>query len=263
MFTDTFKLSALPFEEHIGPDRLLHDSRFTQGLARLEYFAHHGSAALLTGPTGVGKSCLTYHFLDSLPTHRYQPLYLHLTPVESVAMLRMIVTALGEKPALGKDRLFRQILDKTREGERTILLVLDEAHLLGEATLTDLRLLISTPQPHEASLKLLLCGQEALGKLLARASLADLLNRISVRCHLRPLSKEQTLDYIDQRIKAVDGSDQLFDTKAKELIHDYSAGIPRSINNLATVCLIHAASQKLNRIPEALVTEAAAELRLL
>jgi len=50
---------------------------------------------------------------------------------------------------------------------------------------------------------------------------------------------------------------------AKHLIHDHTGGIPRQINNLATTCLIHAASKDLKRIGEALVVEAAAELRLL
>ena len=55
----------------------------------------------------------------------------------------------------------------------------------------------------------------------------------------------------------------LFETAAKHLIHEHTGGIPRAINNLATTCLIHAASQQLKRIHEALVVEAASELRLL
>jgi len=47
------------------------------------------------------------------------------------------------------------------------------------------------------------------------------------------------------------------------LIHDHTVGIPRAINNLATTCLIHAASKDLKRINAALVVEAAAELRML
>ena len=53
----------------------------------------------------------------ALPAHRYQPLYLHISRVDAAAMLRMIVTALGERPSLGRDRLFRQILDRTREAD--------------------------------------------------------------------------------------------------------------------------------------------------
>lgn len=263
MFAQTFNLTTLPFEEHISTDRTLNDERFTQALNRLEYFAEYGLVALMTGPTGVGKSCLINRFLAALPAHRYQSLYLHISRVESAAMLRMIVAALDERPSLGKDRLFRQILDKTRESDRTAVIVIDDAHLLNEGTLTDLRMLISAPQSNPPPIKLLLCGQPSLSKILARASLADLLNRICVRCHLPALTKDQSVCYIDQRLKASGGSDQLFEMDAKHLIHDHTGGIPRQINHLATTCLIHAASKELNRINEALVVEAAAELRLL
>jgi len=263
MFAQAFQLNALPFEEHIDADQIHDDARFTQALDRLQYFAEHGRVALLTGPTGVGKSCLVKRFLHALPAHRYQPLYLHLSRVDATAMLRMIVTALGEKPSLGRDRLFRQILDRTREAERATVLVIDDAHLLGEATLTDLRLLVSAPASAPPSLKVLLCGQSPLSKLLARASLADLFNRICVRCSLRPLTKDQTVAYIDRRLKAVGGVETLFESAAKHLIHEQTGGIPRAINNLATTCLIHAASKQIKRIHETLVVEAAAELRLL
>ena len=111
MFAQAFNLNTLPFEEHISTDRTLNDERFTHALNRLEYFAEYGLIALMTGPTGVGKSCLINRFLDALPAHRYQPLYLHISRVESAAMLRMIVAALDEKPSLGKDRLFRQMIE--------------------------------------------------------------------------------------------------------------------------------------------------------
>jgi general secretion pathway protein A len=263
MFAQALNLSSLPFEEHIGAEKILLDDRFAQALDRLEYFADYGLVALMTGPTGVGKSCLITRFLDALPTHRYQPLYLHISRVNSAAMLRMIVAALDEKPSLGKDRLFRQILDKAQGAERCVLIVIDDAHLLNEGTLADLRMLLSAPQATPPSIKLLLCGQPSLSKLLARASLADLLNRICVRCRLPALTKDQTVCYIDQRIKAAGGSDALFEIDAKHLIHDHTGGIPRQINNLATTCLIHAASKDLKRINDTLVVEAAAELRLL
>lgn len=263
MFAQPFQLTALPFEEHIAVERILDDERFTQALDRLRYFAEHGLVALLTGPTGAGKSCLIQRFIHTLPAHRYQPLVLHISRVDAAAMLRMIVTALGERPALGRDRLFRQILERSREGDQATVVIVDDAHLLNEATLTDLRLLVSAPTDAPPAFKVLLCGQPSLAKLLARASLADLLNRICVRCALRPLSKEQTVGYIDRRLQAVGGSEQLFETSAKHLIHEHTGGIPRAINILATTCLIHAASKQLKRIGEVLVVEAAAELRLL
>lgn len=263
MFIQTFNLNSLPFEEHICAERLINDERFVQAFYRLDYFAKYGQVALLTGPTGVGKSRLLEHFLETLPAHVYYTLSPHISSVESPAMLRMIVSALGEKPSIGKDRLFRQIINKTRASGRITLIVIDDAHLLSDGTLIDLRLLLSVHQSNSQHVKLLLCGQPELSKQLSRSSLADLLNRINVRYSLRSLTKDQTVSYIDHRLKASGGSEQLFDVQAKELIHDHTGGIPRAINNLATTCLIHASSGEIKQITEPIVVEAARELRLI
>ena len=263
MFYDFYQLTALPFEERIAPDKMLTDGRFANGLARLEYFVEGGMAALLTGPTGVGKSSLLRLFVQKLPTSRFHTLYLHLTHVESTSLLRTLVTALGEKPRLGKDRLFAQIQEKTRTNDRITMLVIDEAHLLTEEALTGLRLLLTSGLEEEPKLKIVLSGQASLNHTLARSSLADLVNRIAVRYQLFPLIKEETLCYIDHRLTSVEGSDKLFEDEAKELIHDYAGGVPRVINNLATICLIQGAAKKQKRINTTIVGEAAAELRLL
>ena len=210
MFLDHFKMTAHPFCEHPAADQLLRDDRIAQGLARLEYLAAEGTVALLIGQTGVGKSSLLRLFIHSLSRNRYQPLYLHLTPVKPGALLRMIVGALGENPRMGKDRLFGQIFDKLQDSDKTTLLIVDEAHLLSVEALVDLRLLVSSGM-HELPLKILLAGQESLRHLLSRAALADLVGRISVRCHLRAFTREQTVAYIDFRLRSSGASDKLFE----------------------------------------------------
>ena len=56
-------------------------------------------------------------------------------------------------------------------------------------------------------LKILLAGQDSLRGTMKRAQHADLLNRISVRYQLRPLSKQQTTQYVAQDDGSGDGSE--------------------------------------------------------
>lgn len=262
MFLEHFKMTTHPFTERPAPEQLLRDERMAQGLARLDYFATEGSIALLIGPTGVGKSSLLRLFIQSLSAHRYQPVYVHLTHIESSALLRLIVTALGEKPRLGKDRLFLQILETTDHAERTTVLVFDEAHLLPPDGLTDLRLLVSSALDAVSPFKIVLSGQEPLRDLLTRAAHADLVQRLSVRYHLSPFTREQTAAYIDFRLHTAGVTDKLFEPEAKGLIHDYAGGVPRQVNNIATACLINAATRKQQKIAEPLVNDTMAEFRL-
>jgi len=55
----------------------------------------------------------------------------------------------------------------------------------------------------------------------------------------------------------------LFEPEAKSIIHDYSGGVPRQINNIATACLINAASKNLQTVNELLVNEAMTEFKLI
>jgi general secretion pathway protein A len=262
MFLNHFKMNSHPFQERPPVEWILNDNRISQSLARLDYFAQQGTLALIIGPTGAGKSTLLRLFIHNLSKNRYRPVYLHFTGIPSSSLLRLIVTQLGEAPRRGKDHLFLQILDRTGKDDLTTVLIIDEAHLIDPQALTDLRLLVSSALDTDTPVKILLSGQEPLAKLLARASLSDLVNRITVRCYLGALTKDQTTSYIDSRMRCAGSNEKVFEPEAKFLIHDYASGIPRQINNIATACLLNAAAQKLSKINEPLVTDTMAEFRL-
>ena len=262
MFLSHFNMTQNPFTERPPIEWLLKDERTAQGLARLEYFAQEGLVALLLGQTGVGKSSLLRLFLHALSKNRYNTRYVHLTHLSARGLLRLIVGELGEAPAFGKDRLFTQIIEHVHKTDATTILVLDEAHLIDPGALTDLRLLLSSAIESGPALKIVLSGQEPLRDLLTRASHADLQNRITVRYRLAPLTQEQTAAYIDARVRQSGASDKLFEPEAKTSIHEFAGGIPRLINNIATACLIHAATQNGKKITEPLVNQTMAEFHL-
>ncbi len=261
MFLEHFSLNAHPFTEKPPIEWLLRDEHIDQALARLKFFEQQGAIALIIGQTGLGKSSLLRLFIHELPPNRYHPLYLHLTPLHANAFLRLIVTKLGEKPKMGKDRMLLQILERINQNDKCTLFIIDEAHLIDPNTLTDLRLLISSID-EKISLKIILCGQENLSHILKRSSHADLLHRVTLQFIMRSLSKEKSSAYIDSRITRAGGSDKVFQTEAKDLIHDYTDGVPRQINNVATACLINAAARGLKQITESLVNETMAEFSL-
>lgn len=261
MFLNHFELTDHPFAEKPPIDWLLRDERTQQALARLKFFQQQGAIALIIGQTGLGKSSLLRLFIDQLPHNRYHPIYLHLTPLNANAFLRLIVTKLGEKPLMGKDRMLLQILDRININDKCTLFIIDEAHLIDPKILTDLRLLISSID-QKVSLKILLCGQESLNQILKRSSYADLVQRITLQFVMHPLSQEKTDAYIDYRISKAGGATKIFESEAKNLIHDYTGGVPRQINNVATACLINATAKSLKKITEPLVNETMAEFNL-
>ncbi len=262
MFLNHFNMTDHPFCENPPTNWILNDDRFDQALARLEFFQEQGDVALIIGQTGVGKSSLIRMFKQSIPKNRYRVVYLHQTHVSPGAFLRLIVAKLGETPRLGKDRLFLQIIDRIQKNETETILIIDEVHLVPSQALIDLRLLVSSGEESRLPLKIVLSGQEGLASLLNRSIHADLQHRICVRCRLESLSKSQTALYIDHRLRCVGAAEKLFEVIAKNIIHDYSGGIPRQINNIATACMINAASKNLQTVDVQLVNETMTEFRL-
>jgi general secretion pathway protein A len=263
MFTNCFQMNAHPFSENPPLDHLLKDQRFTQALAKLDYFTHEGSLALVTAATGLGKTSLLRLFARKLNPTQFMPVYIHMSNLKGTSLLKIILASLGEDvPARGKERLFLGIIERARLSEQTLLFLIDEAHLISPDGLTDLRLLVSSAFHDQPLLKIVLAGQDHLLQTIKRPQLLDLLHRICVKVHLRHLTDQETLLYIDFKLKAVNASKDVFDKDAKTLIHDYSGGAPRLINKLATNCLLLAASQGLQKITEDLVHQASADLKL-
>jgi len=111
-------------------------------------------------------------------------------------------------------------------------------------------------------LKVVLVGQDPLRQTLRQSSQAALLSRIGVRYHLAPLSKTQTASYIDFQLKQAGGSEKLFEDSTKALIHDYSGGIPRQINNLATASLLLASAENAPRVSESILQQTFHEFQM-
>jgi len=260
MYQEHFKLKRQPFSEHAAVSSLWIDQRMKEALARLTFLVDHAALGLVTGPSGVGKSALLKCFLDKLP-QRCEAVYCHLTHLPSAGLLKVLVAQMGEVPRRGKDRLFDQIYQAAKRVEGTLLLVIDEAHLLDGDALTDLRLLVSSAID-VAPLKILLVGQQALRAILKRSQHADLLNRVNVQYQLRPFTKDQTGCYIDIQMKQAGGPEDVFDASVKELIHDFTGGIARQINNLATACLLQATACNMLRVDEAIFQQTTTELHL-
>jgi general secretion pathway protein A len=260
MFEKHFHFQTQPFAEHTPAERLWPDDRLTQGLARVRYLTAAGTLGLVTGASGVGKSALLKRVWHELRGPGIQVYYLHLAHLSSNDLLRLLVRTLGETPLWSKDQLLGQIRDRAQQVDGTLLVLLDEAHLLKAETLTDLRLLVSSALDDQPPLKLVLAGQPPLLELLRRHR--DVLDRITVRYHLHPLSKPQTAAYLDFHVRTAGGTDGLFTPTVKDLIHDYSGGVPRQINNLATACLLQAAVQNAARVDEALLQQTLSEFHL-
>ena len=110
-------------------------------------------------------------------------------------------------------------------------------------------------------LQIILVGQPELGELLDSYDLRQLAQRITLSCHLSPLSFREVREYIEHRIQIASIQTPVgFTHSAYRLIYRYSTGIPRLINIVCDRALLTAFGRNQKKINSAIVRAAIREL---
>ncbi len=106
-------------------------------------------------------------------------------------------------------------------------------------------------------MQILLVGQPELRVKLDLPELRQLKQRIGLRCHIAPLSAEETRLYIRHRLRIAGAIDAgTFTDGAIQKIADYSGGTPRVINIVCDHCLLSGFADSKKRIDAGTVSEA-------
>jgi type II secretory pathway predicted ATPase ExeA len=242
VYKQYFGLKEKPFGKTPDPRFLFLSKGHEEALARLEYAVEDREIALLTGEVGCGKTTLSRALMDRCGSG-YRFVLIVNPRMGTLEFLRTIAHGFEiAEPARCKDDLLRQITgtlyDLYRAGICPVL-VIDEAQTISELEVFDeIRLLTNYQLDDHNLLSVLIMGQPELRDLLKYQPMEPLRQRISLHFHLKPLSLEEIMDYLDFRITAAGGSAGLFTPDAVQAIYELSAGVPRRINTVATNALL-------------------------
>jgi type II secretory pathway predicted ATPase ExeA len=265
MFEQFFGFSTKPFGKTPDPAFLYESPQHREALARLEYAVEEKELALLVGEIGSGKTTISRALIDRIGDSRPVVLLINprLTPMQ---LLRAVASGLGIVPARMRNDLLDQIhakLFELYEADREPVLIIDEAQLIPtKSTFDEIRLLTNFQMDDQNLLSVVLVGQPELGTRIDRDAYTALRQRIGLRYSLGPLSLEETVAYVEHRIRAAGGSRNPFSRPAIEEIHSVSGGIPRLINTLANTALLDAFGDDAPMVEPARVIAAAREHHL-
>ncbi len=266
MYTKFFGLTEKPFAITPDPRYLFMSEQHSEALAHLIYgISESGGFIQLTGEVGTGKTTLVRTVLGRLPAEVDVALILNpqLTSLEFlIAICEELSTPPPEDKRSAKslvDTLNRHLLAAHARGRRTILLV-DEAQNLSPDVLEQLRLLTNLETAKQKLLQIILIAQPELRDMLARDDLRQLAQRVTGRYHLEPLSREESGQYIDHRLKVAGALGEVFDDAAKQEVFNLSGGVPRIINVICDRAMLGAYSRETRKIGKKLVERAAAEV---
>ena len=231
---------------------------------------------VLTGEMGTGKTTLCRAALYQLDRKTFTT----FVPDPSLSredLLRMLLVDFGEVSIddLRRGRLsgasrpdlsyqLYEFLTSLESVDAFAVLVIDEAQHLAAPLLEEIRAL-SELEAGRRLLQIVLVGQPELQTRLKQFQMRQIEQRVTMRCELRPLSKEDVAGYVAHRLAMVGAKNEriAFASAAIDMIHAASNGVPRVVNVICDRALSRAHLERLSVIGPPLAAGVIDELQLM
>lgn len=239
---------------------------FSEAIASLAMVISNRMTGALIAPAGTGKTNVLRALVADLPDARYRVSYVKVTSLSKRDFCRELSNAIGVESAGSYPSLVRALQDCVEEtaltqGLRPVLII-DEAHDMRPEVLAILRILTNFEMDSRLLLAMVICGQPPLAKLLARADLLAVRQRVAHCVTLRLLSREECKSYVEHRMTEAGAQSTPFDAHSLEAIYEISRGNLRAVDHLARKSLEIAAGKGVPTVDETIVVAARKQLLL-
>jgi len=245
MYRSFYGFTGKPFQ--LTPDlRFLYPSNgHKRAMAYLRYGLEQGEGfVVITGDIGTGKTLLIQTLLAELSDQTIATARIAAANLDAERVPAAVAAALGQ-PFEGKSKeLVLRNLEKAllhaRDYLKGVVLIVDEAQTLSQASLEELRILSNLEANGHALLQIFLLGQTELQDTLRGSRMRQLRQRVVVSYHLEPLTIEETKRYIGFRLVAVGWKNTpSFTPEVYEYVQAHTRGVPRKINLLMDRLLVY------------------------
>ncbi len=257
MYETFFEMKKTPFMNSIPVENLYLSSILDETLGRLEFVAEKRLFAIVTADVGCGKTTAIRKFTASLPTDRFQVLYLSDSKLTPRWFYKGLLDQLGVEAKFYRGDCKRQLhqqLELIRGVQgKAVVTIVDEAHLLDKETFEEIRFLLNYKMDSLNPMALILVGQNELWDKIKLQRYAAIRQRIDLKCEIVSLDRAQTGEYIQAHLTFGEGLQEIFTEKAVDEIFRYSGGAARSINKAATHALMFAAQRAKRLIDDHMV----------
>lgn len=246
MYLEHFGLQSTPFALTPNPRFLFLTRQHREALAALLFgVTERKGFVVITGEAGTGKTTLMQKMFSCFPEESLQLSVITNPTLTRAELFESVLLNFGVKqiPSSKALRLavLKDLLVANDQTGKVSVLVIDEAHLLGPELIEEIRLLSNLETPERKLLQIILTGQQELKNVLNLPSMTQVKQRIALRMHLEPLSREDVERYIKTRWSRASGGGPVpFRLPAIDVIARVSRGIPRIINVLCDGALINA-----------------------
>jgi MSHA biogenesis protein MshM len=264
LYLEHFGLTEPPFRITPHTDFFFDGADRGATLEALIYAILHDEGIVkVSGEVGSGKTMLCRVLIERLPPH-VATIYLATASLAREEILHAIADELElklspERRSVALRELQEHLIGLYGAGRRVVILI-DEAHVMPEDTLEQVRLLSNLESNRHKLLQIVLFGQPELDQTLAKSALRQLRDRITHSFRTRPLALAEVAKYLSFRMRAAGyRGPEVFTPRAVRRIARASGGLTRRINILADKALLAAYTENTHAITDRQVRAAVAD----
>jgi type II secretory pathway predicted ATPase ExeA len=258
-FLNYFGLREAPFSVNLDPRFLFVTPQLEKAFSEVMDGIHNRNCfAVITGEVGTGKTTLMHRLRRRLMQQGSPTAFLFYTHLNRTQLLDFILTDFGIPCKTGETidgwkRLENWLVERHCRGQTPVLLV-DEAQGLPLSTFEEIRMLLNLETSREKLLQVVLAGELELEEKLKRIRMRDLQQRITAHCKTAMLNRDETFDYVQNRLQVSGAKSQpLLQPDTMDAIYFHSRGIPRVINVLCEQALINACANQVHVVTPHLI----------
>ncbi len=266
MYTSFYKLKLKPFQISSDPDFLWLGEKHQEALATLKYgILDNKGFLLLTGDVGTGKTTLINSLIQSL-SNDIICASVSDPSLSKLDFFNYIATSFGINQEFSSKGAFlvrfRKFLLHAHEIGKKVLLIIDEAQLLTQELLEEIRLLSNIEKASTKLINIFFVGQNEFNEILNLDQNRAVRQRLTLNYNIDPLTSDETNDYIQYRLKVAGSVQSIFDPSAVQEVFMYSGGFPRRINIICDHALLSGYVKDKKTITGSIVQECAKDLRI-
>ena len=220
-----------PFTNEVKGKDIFPSSQISELHHRLNYYLTHKGIGLTLGEVGSGKTTAVRSWVESQNPNNHKVVYLPGVPEKPRAFWRTLTRSLDLKPSFQKDhckaRVSSFIEDLAQNQKLKPILIIDEAQMIPDPILEEIRLLTNSQMDSRCDITIILIAHPLFKTRLKIPELKAIAQRIRRPFFLAGLSSDEVKAYINHHLKLAGRTDPLFGDDAISLIFNYSKGIPR------------------------------------
>ena len=245
MYEEFYAMQEKPFDLLPDPDFLYMSSGHDTAYTHLRYAIQENKGfVVISGEIGCGKTTLINYLLRQLPEDLRVGVISH-TDVNPELFFKLICRKFElDHEGLDKGEMiavFQDFLIASHQENKRVTLIIDEAQNLPDKTIEEIRMLSNLEAEKEHLVQIILVGQPELSQKLRQPHLEQFIQRVTVHYHLERLNQDEIKEYIHHRLRVAGCPTYatLFSDAATASIWEASQGIPRMINYICDMALVH------------------------